>query len=201
MEAEGPRQSRRAQGRRRAGQPEGAGARRPSGSAVCRLRDLDRAGDPPRRARLPAHALPRRPASPRRPPTSRSIAAIASVFLPGGQPLAAGDLLVQRDYAETLRLIARARPRRRLWRRARPTGSPTIWRAPARSSASRISTTYRTIEREPVRGTYRGVEIVGPPPPCSGGVHTIQILNMLEAYDIGRSASARPRRCIWCWRR
>ena len=37
-----------------------------------------------------------------------------------------------------------------------------------------------------MRGFYRGVEVVGPPPPCSGGVQTLQILNLLEAYDIGQ---------------
>ncbi len=44
---------------------------------------------------------------------------------------------------------------------------------------------YRTVTREPVRGTYRGYEIVGPPPPASGPLHIIQMLNILEAYDIG----------------
>lgn len=39
---------------------------------------------------------------------------------------------------------------------------------------------YEPIEREPVRGTYRGYEIVSMPPPSSGGVHLIQMLNMLE---------------------
>ena len=42
---------------------------------------------------------------------------------------------------------------------------------------------YRVIEREPVRGTYRGYDIVTMPPPSSGGVHLIQILNMLETRD------------------
>ena len=51
---------------------------------------------------------------------------------------------------------------------------------------------YKTVQREPVRGTYRGVEIVGPPPPCSGGVHTIQILNMLEAFDLGKLGFGTP---------
>jgi len=37
-----------------------------------------------------------------------------------------------------------------------------------------------------VRGTYRGYEIVGPPPPSSGGVHVIQMLNILEGYDVSR---------------
>ena len=43
---------------------------------------------------------------------------------------------------------------------------------------------YRTIERQPVRGTYRGFEIIGPPPPASSGVHIVQMLNMLESFDV-----------------
>src|SRR5690606_30526050 len=38
--------------------------------------------------------------------------------------------------------------------------------------------------RQPVRGVYRGFEIVGPPPPCSGGVHVIQMLKLLEHVDM-----------------
>src|SRR5690606_28192667 len=43
---------------------------------------------------------------------------------------------------------------------------------------------YRVAERQPVRGTYRGFEIVSTPPPSSGGIHILQILNILEAYDL-----------------
>jgi gamma-glutamyltranspeptidase/glutathione hydrolase len=43
---------------------------------------------------------------------------------------------------------------------------------------------YRIVDREPVRGHYRGFEILGPPPPASAGVHIVQMLNLLEAYDI-----------------
>jgi gamma-glutamyltranspeptidase/glutathione hydrolase len=43
---------------------------------------------------------------------------------------------------------------------------------------------YRPKLREPVRTTYRGCEIVGFPPPSSGGVHVAQILNMLEHFDL-----------------
>jgi len=43
---------------------------------------------------------------------------------------------------------------------------------------------YRAVEREPVRGTYQGYEIVSMPPPSSGGVHVIQMLNILEGYDL-----------------
>ena len=43
---------------------------------------------------------------------------------------------------------------------------------------------YRPVEREPVRGTYQGYEIVSMPPPSSGGVHVIEMLNILEGYDL-----------------
>ena len=44
---------------------------------------------------------------------------------------------------------------------------------------------YKAVAREPVRGEYRGYEIVSMPPPSSGGIHVIQILNILEGYPIG----------------
>ncbi len=44
---------------------------------------------------------------------------------------------------------------------------------------------YRVVEREPVRGEYRGYQIVSMPPPSSGGVHLVQMLNMLEGYPLG----------------
>ena len=45
---------------------------------------------------------------------------------------------------------------------------------------------YEVKEREPVRGTYRGYEILGAPPPSSGGTALIEILNILEGYDLGK---------------
>jgi len=43
---------------------------------------------------------------------------------------------------------------------------------------------YEVKQREPVRTTYRGYEIIGFPPPSSGGVHVAQILNILESFDL-----------------
>ena len=43
---------------------------------------------------------------------------------------------------------------------------------------------YRVVERQPVRGTYKDFEIVSTPPPSSGGVHIVQMLNILEGYDL-----------------
>ena len=43
---------------------------------------------------------------------------------------------------------------------------------------------YRVAVREPVRGTYRGYEVIGMPPPSSGGIHIIQMLNILEKFPL-----------------
>jgi len=43
---------------------------------------------------------------------------------------------------------------------------------------------YAAREREPIRGTYRGYEIVSMPPPSSGGVGIVQMLNILEGFDL-----------------
>jgi gamma-glutamyltranspeptidase/glutathione hydrolase len=45
---------------------------------------------------------------------------------------------------------------------------------------------YEVKEREPVRGTYRGYEVISAPPPSSGGVSLIETLNILEGYDLAR---------------
>src|SRR3984885_11705812 len=45
-------------------------------------------------------------------------------------------------------------------------------------------TSYKTVERAPIRADYRGWEILGPPPPAASGVHITQMLNILEDYDV-----------------
>ncbi|MFO1162231.1 MAG: gamma-glutamyltransferase [Reyranellaceae bacterium] len=116
---------------------------------------------------------------------------IASLLLPQGKALVAGDLLVQADYAETLRGVASHGPS---YLYGGPLGRRVADYLAKAGSFLRLSDLeqYTTVQREPVRGSYRGVEIVGPPPPCSGGVHTIQILNMLEAFDLGKLGFGTP---------
>lgn len=46
---------------------------------------------------------------------------------------------------------------------------------------------YEAVEREPIRGTYRGYEIVGMPPPSSGGVVLVEMLNILEGFDLAEA--------------
>src|SRR5688572_15253487 len=54
---------------------------------------------------------------------------------------------------------------------------------------------YKAKERKPVHGTYRGYDVYGPPPPSSGGIALVEMLNMLEGHDLAKlgagSAEAR----------
>lgn len=43
---------------------------------------------------------------------------------------------------------------------------------------------YRALERTPIRGNFRGFEILSAPPPSSGGIHIVQMLNILSGYDL-----------------
>jgi gamma-glutamyltranspeptidase / glutathione hydrolase len=45
---------------------------------------------------------------------------------------------------------------------------------------------YEVKERQPIRGTYRGYEVISAPPPSSGGVALVEILNILEGYDLAK---------------
>ncbi|UYN97879.1 MAG: gamma-glutamyltransferase [Enhydrobacter sp.] len=107
----------------------------------------------------------------------------ADRLVPDGTPLAAGERLVQSDYGEALRLIARQGE-------GALHGGPLgdlVAECMKRSGAFlslRDLTDYRVVERQPIRGRYRGWEIVGPPPPAASGVHIAQMLNILEGYDV-----------------
>src|SRR6185436_14666341 len=48
---------------------------------------------------------------------------------------------------------------------------------------------YRAKRREPIRGTYRGCEIISMPPSSSGGVALVEMLNVLEGFDLRRNGS------------
>jgi gamma-glutamyltranspeptidase/glutathione hydrolase len=110
----------------------------------------------------------------------------APVFLNSdGSVLAPGQDLLQPDLAVTLRAIASDGPKGFY---EGPVGEKL---ATAVRKAGGIMTVddlknYRAIERAPVRGTYRGYDIVSMPPPSSGGVHLIEMLNILEGYDVAK---------------
>ena len=107
----------------------------------------------------------------------------------GGQPLQEGDRLIQFDLADTLRAIAQQGPR------GFYEGSVAARIAAAVTKAGGIMTKddlkhYQALERPVVRGSYRGFDIVSMPPPSSGGVHLIEMLNILEGYKLERGATS-----------
>ena len=96
----------------------------------------------------------------------------------------AGEILVQADLANSLRLIAEQGDA------AFYNGSIGRKIVAAVTEAGGIMSqtdlaNYESKVRDVVRGTYRGYEIASMPPPSSGGVHIVQILNILEGYPIG----------------
>jgi gamma-glutamyltranspeptidase/glutathione hydrolase len=51
---------------------------------------------------------------------------------------------------------------------------------------------YRAVSRKPIHGTYRGFDVYGPPPPSSGGIALMQMLNMLESVDLRKQDRYSP---------
>jgi gamma-glutamyltranspeptidase / glutathione hydrolase len=120
---------------------------------------------------------------------SRWPASAKIFFKADGNALVAGDRLVQSDLADSLETIARGGPR------AFYEGPIAEKIAAAAQAAGGVMTaddltSYQAIERMPVRGTYRGYEVVSMAPPSSGGVELIEMLNILEGYDLGGIARA-----------
>lgn len=102
-----------------------------------------------------------------------------------GQPWPVGHNLIQKDLANTYRLLAKQ-------------GVDYFYHGEFANKVERwmqhnggIITAkdfanYQMIQREPIKSRYRGYDIYGFPPPSSGGVHVAQILNMLESFDVAK---------------
>jgi gamma-glutamyltranspeptidase/glutathione hydrolase len=103
----------------------------------------------------------------------------------GGQPLEAGDRLIQFDLADTLQAIARGGARAFYQGRTASQIASAVQRAGGIMTKDDFAN-YRAIERAVLHGTYRGYDIVAMPPPSSGGVHLIEMLNILEGYDLAK---------------
>lgn len=106
-----------------------------------------------------------------------------AIFFKGERPLQAGELLLQKDLAKSLRLIAQQGPRAFYEGEIAKKIVAEMQQHQGLISALDLKN-YKAIERTPVTGTYRGYQVMSMPPPSSGGVHIIQMLNMLEAYPI-----------------
>ncbi|HOX26613.1 MAG TPA: gamma-glutamyltransferase [Candidatus Krumholzibacteria bacterium] len=108
---------------------------------------------------------------------------LQAVFLPEGRVPEAGTILRQPDLARTLAAISAG-------------GESAFYDGPIAAAivdavAARGGVLcredlagYRTVWREPVRGTYRGYTVLSMPPPSSGGVHLVQMLNILGPFDL-----------------
>jgi gamma-glutamyltranspeptidase/glutathione hydrolase len=114
---------------------------------------------------------------------SKFPASVAAYGKPGGGQWQAGDRLVLKDLGKTLRLIA-------------TDGPDAFYKGPIadlieadmKANGGLITkadlAAYEAKERKPVRGTYKGFEIVSMPPVSSGGVAVIEMLNILEPMDL-----------------
>ncbi len=118
--------------------------------------------------------------------------ASAEVFLPHGKPPKPNQLILREDYAKTLEKIARK-------------GSDVLYKGEVAKTViddiqenGGIMTredlkSYAIRYREPVRGTYRDqYEIISTAPVSSGGVHIIQMLNLLELFDLSKLGFGSP---------
>jgi gamma-glutamyltranspeptidase/glutathione hydrolase len=108
---------------------------------------------------------------------------IAAIYLPNGKPLNAGERVVQSEYAETLTYIAQ-HGEAALYQGSLGDTLVDYMKANGGFITRQDLTSYKTVERAPIRVDYRGWEILGPPPPAASGVHIAQMLNILEGYDI-----------------
>src|SRR5205085_2177956 len=109
----------------------------------------------------------------------------------GAHKWQAGDHLVQKDLARTLRRIA-------------DDGADGFYKgetadllaAEMKADGGIITkddlTRYKPKERAPVHGTYRGYDVYGPPPPSSGGTCLVEMLNVLENFDLRKQGRWSP---------
>ena len=106
------------------------------------------------------------------------------IYLPGGKVPSVGSILKNPDLADTLEKIAEG-------------GCDVFYRGEIAQKILQQSgkdgghltaedlANFEVKMLQPVRGTYRGCEILSSPPPSSGGTHVVQMLNVLEHFDVG----------------
>lgn len=96
---------------------------------------------------------------------------------------AAGERLLQPDLAKTLRLIAR-HGTEGFYKGTVAQGIVDTLSSSSKPLTLEDLANYRIANRDPVRGSYRGFEVLSMPAPSSGGIHLIQMLNLLEHFPL-----------------
>lgn len=109
--------------------------------------------------------------------------AACDYFFKDGTAYEPGELLVQSDLAHSLQLIAEQGADAFYKGEIAQKIIAEMERGGGLIDAESLAS-YEPVEREVVRGTYRGYDIVAMPPPSSGGVHIVQILNILENFPV-----------------
>ncbi|KKK37114.1 gamma-glutamyltranspeptidase [Mesobacillus campisalis] len=111
--------------------------------------------------------------------------AAGEVFLPNGKPLQEGDLLVQEDLAKTLKLI-RAKGTDAFYNgEIAEALAETVQDFGGSMEVSDLSQYDVTID-DPIWGDYQGYKIASMPPPSSGGVFLLQMLKILDDYNLSQ---------------
>jgi gamma-glutamyltranspeptidase/glutathione hydrolase len=112
-------------------------------------------------------------------------------FPPAGEPIRPGQRVVQKDLARTLRLLAEKGPEVLTRGEIAERIAEEMKRRGGLLTREDLAS-YRTRLREPLRGSYRGLEVVSFPPPSSGGVALLEALNLLEGFELAKLAPWSP---------
>lgn len=104
-------------------------------------------------------------------------------FSSNGKPPPVGDLLVQKDLARALKQISK-KGRNGFYKGKVAKKITRFMKKEGGLITKEDLSSYEAVIRKPVTGNYRGFDIVSMPPPSSGGVHLIQMLNILENFDL-----------------
>jgi len=113
----------------------------------------------------------------------RKFPAAAQIFLKNGKPYEEGEIFVQKDLARTLKLIAEEGPGAFYRGEIADLIVQTMEKHGGLITREDLAR-YRAVERPPVRGTYRGYEVISMGPPSSGGLCLIGLLNIVEGFPL-----------------
>jgi gamma-glutamyltranspeptidase/glutathione hydrolase len=104
-------------------------------------------------------------------------------YKPDGEPYLPGERFIQADLADTLEAIAEQGPTVFYEGEIAEKVAAEMERGGGLVDAESLAA-YEPQVRDVARGTYRGYEVVTMPPPSSGGIHVVQILNILEHFPM-----------------
>ena len=106
-----------------------------------------------------------------------------AIFWKEGEPLKKGDKLVQANLAKSLEMIAENGPDEFYKGTIAEQIAQEMQKNGGLISKEDLAA-YKAVERTPISGDYRGYQVYSMPPPSSGGIHIVQILNILENFDM-----------------